>query len=169
MSDRTKQAMDVIRKRHSSRKFEDRAVSQEDLRELVDAGRLAASARNVQPWHFVVVTDKEMCKTLGNTTDHGKFIADAPACIVVLCEDTKYYLEDGCAATQNILVAGEALGLGTCWVAGDKKPYADDIVKIVGAPAGMKLICMIAVGYSADDSPRAGKKAVDEVLHREKF
>ncbi len=169
MDDRAKYALDVLKSRRSHRKFKPDPVSREDLERIVDAGRLAATARNVQPWHFVVVTDPAMRRRIAEITEYGKFIADAPACIVVLCEDTKYFIEDGSAATQNILLAAEALGLGTCWVAGDKKPYASDIVKLLGAPANMKLVAHVAVGRSAQEASRAAKKPVAEVLHWEKF
>jgi nitroreductase len=82
-------AMEVLKSRHSCRQFTDEPVSRTQLEEIVDAGRLAATARNVQPWHFVVITDRAKLRELGNLTDHGKFIGDAAACIVVLCEDTK--------------------------------------------------------------------------------
>jgi len=169
MNERAKAALAAVRSRRSHRKYKPDPVSREDLSVLVDAGRLAATARNVQPWHFVVVTDAAKRQRLAEITEHGKFIAQAPACIVVACEDTKYYLEDGCAAAQNILVAAEALGLGTCWVAGDKKPYARQILDVVGAPMGVKLICLIAVGCSAADTPRAEKKPLGEVLHWENW
>jgi nitroreductase len=88
---------------------------------MVDCRRLAATAVNIQPWEFVVVTDPEALRSIANTTDFGGFIADAPAYIVVICRETKYYLEDGSAATKNILLAARVHGLGSCWVAGDKK------------------------------------------------
>jgi len=169
MNQRREHALDVILSRRSHRTFKSDPVSPDDIAVLVDAGRLAATARNVQPWEFVVVTDQATRKQLAEINDYGKFIADAPACIVVLCKDTKYYLEDGSAATENILLAAEALGLGTCWVAGDKKPYAQKIVKLLNAPSNMKLISSIAVGHSADTAPRAAKRRLQDVLHREKF
>ncbi len=135
---------------------------------MVDCGRLAATAMNLQPWHFVVVTSEEMRKKLAGITDYGKFIADCGACIAVFCDDVKYYLEDGSAAIQNILVAGQALGVQTCWVAGDKKSYADEIRDLLGVPKNCKLIGLIAVGY-AKDSPNPAKKQLSEVLHWERF
>ena len=101
-------------------------------------------------------------------TDYGSFIAQAAACIVVLCKETKYYLEDGCNASQNILVAARAHGLGTCWVAGDKKPYAERIRRMVGAPDGYKLISLLAVGHPAEE-PRKDKRPLASVLHWERF
>jgi nitroreductase len=169
MDDRAEHALDVIGSRHSHRKYKPDPVPRDVIEKIVNAGRLAATARNVQPWHFVVVTDEKMRKRLVEINDYGDFIAEAPVCIVVLCEDTKYYLEDGSVATQNILLAAEALGLGACWVAGDKKPYADKIVKLVGAPGNKKLVSQVAVGYSADTAERRPKRPLNDVLHWEKF
>ena len=102
--------------------------------------------------------------------DYGKFIAQAPVCVVVLCRDTKYYLEDGSAATQNLMVAAYAQGLGSCWVAGDKKPYAEKIARLVGAPAEYKLVSTVALGYPVESHPpRRGKRSLEDVIHREKF
>jgi nitroreductase len=162
-------AMEALRTRQSIRSFLDKPVARELIEEIVDAGRLAATARNVQPWEFVVVTDPEMRRQIADISDYGKFIAEAPVCIVVLCEDGKYYLEDGSAATENILVAAHALGLGACWVAGDKKPYAGKIVEIVGGPGSMRLVASVAVGYPAESPGRASKRSLKEVLHWEKY
>ena len=68
------------------------------------------------------MTDPEVLHRIANTTDYGKFIEDAPVCVLLLCRGTKYYREDGSAAAENILLASRAHGLGSCWVAGDKKP-----------------------------------------------
>ncbi|MFH1071009.1 MAG: nitroreductase family protein [Candidatus Glassbacteria bacterium] len=162
--------LEAIKARRSIRQYESTPVDWRDLEQVVDAGRLAATGRGVEPWEFVVVTDSARRKELAGICDFGKCIAEAPACIVVLCRDTKYYLEDGAAATQNMLVAAAALGLGSCWVAGDKKPYAERIVKLVGAGAGFRLVSLVAVGYaSAEQPPRKCKRPLAEVLHREMF
>lgn len=161
-------ALEAIRTRRSVRKFKSEAVSRELIEQVVDAGRLAATARNLQPWEFVVVTDPAKRRELANITENGKFIADAAVCIVVLSEPTKYFLEDGCAAAQNMLVAAHALGLGACWVAGDKKPYADQIVAMFNAPQGYKLIALIALGYAAE-VPQPSKRPLKDVLHWEQF
>jgi len=138
------------------------------LEELIDCGRLAATARNLQPWEFVVVTEPDMLRAIAGATDFGRFIAGAAACVVVLCRDTKYYLEDGCNASQNILVAAHAHGLGGCWVAGDKKPYAETIRRMVGAPDGFRLVSLLAIGQPAEQ-PAKEKRPLSEVLHWEKF
>ena len=118
-------AIQALRERRSVRAYDERKTVPRDMIEtIVDCGRLAATARNEQPWEFLSITDAAMRKRIADITQHGKHIANAPVCIAVFCADSKYYLEDGCAATQNLLVAAWALGLGTCWVAGDKKEYA---------------------------------------------
>jgi nitroreductase len=94
---------------------------------------------------------------------------DGPACIVVFCRDTKYFLEDGCAATENILIAVAALGLGACWVAGDKKRYADQVRQMLGVPEGYRLVSLLPVGYPAARPARKQKRPLDSVLHWERF
>jgi nitroreductase len=162
-------ALEALRTRRSCRKFAAREVPRDLLEKVIDAGRLASTARNEQPWEFVVVTDASALRQLGGMTDHGHFIADSPACIAVLAKDTKYYLEDGSAATQNLLLAAHALGLGACWVAGDKKPYAPGIVEYLGAPAGMRLVALVALGWPEGALPSPTKRRLDDVLHWGKF
>lgn len=161
-------AITALRSRRSIRRYENRAVAREDLETIVDCARLAATARNEQPWGFVVVTDAGMRAKLAEICEYGKFFTQAAAVIVVLCRDSRYYLEDGAAATQNLLVSAAALGLGTCWVAGDKKPYADDVRALLGAPEGYKVVSHVAVGYPAE-TPNPPKRPLAEVLHWERF
>lgn len=160
---------DAIALRSSVRAYSTKKVGREALEKLVDAGRRAPTARAVEPWEFVVVTDKKILEELGRTADHGPFIKDAAACIAVFCADTKYYLEDGCAATENILIAASDMGIGACWVAGDKKPYAGAVAAILGAPAGQKLISLISIGFAKTSPKQAKHRELSDVLHWEKF
>ena len=161
-------ALEALRTRRSIRSFKPDTVPAELVEQIIDCGRLAATARNVQPWEFVVVTDARLRKQIAQISEYGKFIEYSPVCIVVLCADTKYFLEDGSAATQNILVAAHAVGLGSCWVAGDKKNYAPEICKLVGAPPDLKLISLVAIGYTAEEKP-IRKRDLKEVIHWEQF
>ncbi|HEX2951715.1 MAG TPA: nitroreductase family protein [Armatimonadota bacterium] len=161
-------ALTALRTRRSIRKYENRTVPREHLQTMVDCARLATTARGVQPWEFVVITNQHTREQLAAICEYGKFLSQAPAAIVVFCHDTKYYLEDGCNATECLLIAATALGLGTCWIAGDKKPYADTIRQLVGAPEDAKLIAIITVGYPAE-SPSPQKRSLQDVLHWEKF
>ena len=161
-------AIEMLKTRRAVRAYTSEPVPQKTIEDIVDCGRLAATAVNIQPWEFVVVTDPKLRRRLADTTDHGKFMAGAPVCVVVLCQDTKYYLEDGSAATENILLAARAHGLGACWVAGDKKPYAPEICRLVGAPQGYRLVSLIPIGYPAE-SPEKPKRPLSAVLHWEKY
>ena len=162
------ECIEALKTRRSVRAYTGEPVSREAIEDIVDCGRLAATAINIQPWEFVVVTGAQMLRAITAATDYGSFIAQAAACVVVLCRDTKYYLEDGCNASQNILVAARARGLGACWVAGDKKPYAEKIRKMVGAPETHKLVSLLAIGYPAEE-PEKEKRPLSEVLHWEKY
>lgn len=162
-------AMKAIKTRHSVRSFSPGAVPKQIIEKIVDAGRFAPTARNVQPWEFVVVTDAEKLRKLASIATTGPFIAEASVCIAVFCKDTKYYLEDGCAATENIIIASCAYGLGSCWVAGEKKPYAGAVEGLLGVPGDYRLVSLIAVGYSREEPQQAGKRPLEEVLHWEKF
>ncbi|HOW97379.1 MAG TPA: nitroreductase family protein [Kiritimatiellia bacterium] len=159
----------AIEARHSSRKFTRAPVPRAHLEVIADAGRRAPTARNEQPWEFVAVTDRARLKELAGLAENGKFIADAGACLAVVSRPSKYYLEDGCAATENILLAATALGHQTCWVAGDKKPYAPAVCRLLGAPEGFLLVSLVAIGKAEATGGRAPKRALDEVLHWEKF
>lgn len=161
-------AYENVLNRRSVRSYTNEPVPRPMLEKILDAGRLAPTARNEQPWEFVCVTATDRRRQLAALTDHGKFIADAPGCIVVLCRDTKYYLEDGCAATTQMMIAAQALGLGTCWIAGDKKPYAPQVVALCGAPADLRLVSLITVGYAAEE-PAPSKRALADLVHWESY
>jgi nitroreductase len=163
------ETLKAIANRYSTRKFTDQPVPKDVLEKIVDAGRVAPTARNEQPWEFVVITEPEALKTVGGMTDHGTFIADGTACIAVYCKEGKYYLEDGCAATENILVAATDLGVQQCWVAGDKKPYCPKISEYLGVPEGYKLVALIALGYEASEGHPKEKRPLEDVIHWEKW
>ena len=135
----------------------------------MDAGRRAPTARAVEPWEFVVITERSMLDTLAGIISTGVFLKQATACIVVFCKDTKYYLEDGCAATENILLAATDLNLGTCWIAGDKKEYCAEVSKLLGAPEHLKLISLISVGWATREGKQRKNRTLEEVLHWEKI
>jgi len=163
------QTQEALKNRRSTRIFNPEPLSKETIEALVEAGRLAPTAINIQPWEFVAITNKETLHELASLTDHGRFISGASACIAVFCQEGKYYLEDGCAATENILIAAADLGLGSCWVAGDKKDYTDKIKQLLGAPANMKLVSLIPLGYTDSPARMPAKRPLKELLHWERF
>jgi nitroreductase len=162
------QALEMLKERRSIRAYTSQPVAREVLEDIVDFGRLAATTMNEQPWEFVVMTDKAMLRRLPELTGHAQFIATAAACILVICKPTGHFLEDGSAASEHILLAAHAPGLGACWVAGEKEGYADRIRELIGAPEGYRLICLIPVGYPAE-TVTMEKRSLKEVLHWEKF
>ena len=161
-------AYEIILNRRSVRKYKPDPVPRDLLLKVLDAGRLAPSGRNDQPTEFVVVTDAQQRQQLAALAEYGKFLTQAPTCIVVLSWPAKYYLEDGSAATTQLMLAASALGLSTCWIAGDKKPYASKVVALCGAPSEYKLVSLVALGYGAE-TPTPSKRPLDEVVHWDKF
>jgi nitroreductase len=164
-------AIDVLRKRRSVRIFQDKPVAKADLEAIVDVARFAPTARNVQPWEFVVITNSKVLTEISKLAENGRFISGSKACIAVFCADTKYYLEDGCAATVNILNAAAALSIGSCWVAGDKKDYCHEVARLLGAPLDHKLVSLIALGYPQDKNSfkLVEKRPLGELIHWEIF
>ena len=163
------QTQETISKRHSVRSFNGKPVSRDLIEKLVDLARLAPTARNVQPWEFIAVTDKDTLKELGALAEHGKFIAESACCIAVICKDTKYYLEDGCVASEHILLGATDLGLSSCWVAGDKKPYCEAVLKLLKVPVEYKLVSLLPIGYSDTQVSAPAKRPLKDLLHWEKF
>jgi len=163
------EALDAVRMRCSVREFKDEPIERDLIENIIDCGRLAPTARKEEPWEFIAVTNKNALKTIADSTDHGKFIGSSACAIIVCCKETKYYLEDGCAATENVLIAATSLGVSSCWVAGDKKPYCQKIMDILKVPAGYRLVSIIALGYNAKKANPLEKRALRQVLHWEKF
>lgn len=159
----------VIKERRSVREYISKPIPREVLEDIVDCGRLAPSARNLQPWLFVVSTEKQIKEEISKLALYGKFIANAGACISVFCEkDANHLVEDGCAATQNMLIAAKAYGIDSCWVAGYERPYSEDIRKLLGVPEKYKLISLISLGYS-DKKVTRDKKTLDEIVRWERY
>ena len=161
-------AIEALKTRRSVREYAPQLVDMAVVEDIVDCARLAASARNVQPWEFIAITDKKTRVKLADLAPNGPHIAHAPVCIAVICAEGTYYLEDGAAATQNIMLAAHAHGLGSCWVAGDKKPYAGEVLRLLGVPSGYKLVSLVTVGHSAGRAA-ATKRPLADVIHWEKF
>jgi nitroreductase len=167
---RKMQPLEAISKRTSIRDYQAGPVDKGLIEKLVDAGRRAPTARAIEPWEFVAVTGRETLRKLGDlAAANGGFIRESALCIAVFCKDTKYYLEDGAAATENILLEACNLGLGACWVAGDKKPYAAEVSGLLAAPAGLKLVSLISLGWPKAEKKQNKNRKLKDVLHWEKF
>ena len=159
-------ALDAIRKRRSIRRYTGESIPREDLETIVDAGRLAASGSNRQPWDFIVVTDREMIDQLKVASE---WMEKAGAIIaVVLDPSSRWWLEDGSAAVENMLIACTALGYGACWLEGYTLPREDEFKILLGVPESKRLLTLVPVGVPAE-SPTREKKPLEEVIHWERF
>lgn len=163
------EALECLKNRRAVRSYLDRPIPKQILEDIIDCAHLAPSAHNNQPWEFIAVTDQEKLDKLSELCDYGSFINEAAACIVVVSQKSEYYLEDGSAATENILLAARAYGIGSCWIAGDKKHYSAPILKYLGAPMGYKLVSVVPLGYCREFPEAPNKRELNSVLHWEKF
>jgi nitroreductase len=163
-----KDAIEVLKSRRSIRTYTQQAVPQDVIEEIVDCARLAPTALNDQPWDFIVVTGRELLVQIPPMLGHAKFIADAAFAVLVLAREASYAVEDCCAATENLLIAAAAHGLGACWVAGTRQEYGPAVVKAFGAPADRQLVAIVSFGYPAEE-PEVEKRPLSEVIHWEKF
>jgi nitroreductase len=161
-------AIQAMRTRRSIRTYSSQPVERKIIEEIVDCARLAPTAMNDQPWDFVVITSKEALASIPPMLGHAEFIANAAFAVLVLARDTNYAVDDCCAATENLLIAGAAHGLGSCWVAGTKQAYGPVVAKAFGAPEGRQLIAIVSFGYPAE-TPTVEKRALEYVLHWERF
>jgi nitroreductase len=165
-----KEVIETIKQRRSIRKYENRKISKDILKDLVDCARLAPTGYNNQPWTFVVVEEQELRDEIANKAKYGKFIHDAGACIAVFCEeDAETAIEDACAATENIMIAAKAYDLGTCWVNSHQKAHSEAVKELLNCPREMELMTLIAVGYPAESEKNISKKSLDQVLEWNSF
>jgi nitroreductase len=158
----------ILKNRRSIRTYTQRQVAREVIEEIIECGQLAPTAMNEQPWNFIVVTDKTVLASIPPMLGHAEFIANAAFAVLVLAKETLYALEDCCAATENLLIAAAAHGIGSCWVAGSKQEYAPKVAAAFGAPVDRQLVAIVSFGYPAEN-PLIDKKPLGEVLHWERF
>jgi nitroreductase len=162
------QAIEALKNRRSIRTYTAQPVERAIIEEIVDCARLAPTAMNDQPWDFVVVTDKAVLATIPPMLGHAEYIANGAFAVLVLARETTYAVEDCCAATENLLIAAAAHGLGSCWVAGTQQAYGPVVAKAFGAPEDRKLIAIVSFGYPAE-TPEIEKRTLNDVLHWERF
>ncbi|MDD5614210.1 MAG: nitroreductase family protein [Candidatus Omnitrophica bacterium] len=161
---------EAIKKRRSVRSYNSKDIPDKIILDIIDCARMAPTARGEEPWEFILLKDKEILKQIAKITEkNAPFLSEASACIVVVCRDTKYYLEDGCAATENILISASDYKLGTCWVAGDKKEYAQDVMRILKVPDGFKLVSLVSMGYAQYPVASKNRRPLKEIVHRDQF
>ena len=159
----------VIRSRHSVRKYKESPIEDKAIKDALDCARLAPTARNEQPWLFGTIRNRDVLRDIANLAENARFIAGAPICFAVFGKrDAKYYLEDCCAATTQLILALQAWGVGTCWVAGEKKDYADGVRRLLNVPDEYALVSLVPAGYPEEIQIKK-KKLPDEVTFFERY
>jgi nitroreductase len=159
-------ALEAIRKRRSVRKYTGDPIPRRDLETIVDAGRLAATGGNRQPWDFIVVTERE---TIDQLKVAAQWMEKAAAIVAVVMDpSSRWWVEDGSAAIENILLASTALGYGSCWLEGWTLPHEEEFKTLLGVPEEKRLLTLIPIGVPAE-WPTKEKKPLTEVLHWERY
>lgn len=170
--------IDLAKKRYSSRKYLDKPVEKELLLKVLDAGRVAPSAKNMQPWHFVVITNEETLKDIKGCYDR-KWLESAK-CIIVVCgdhreawrrADGKIHTDIDVAITiDHLTLAATDLGLSTCWICKFDVMKCSSVMEL---PEGVEPIALLPIGYPADETNENRhdklRKPLDEIVHWEKF
>ena len=138
---------EVIQKRSSVRSYESTQVPDDKLKAILEAARLAPSAGNIQPWHFIVVLDAYKRRRIAKGCRYGRFLAESPV-VIVGCGDPKasprWYACDTCIAMENIVLAATDEGLGTCWIGAFNENAIREMLKI---PSHLEIIALLALGY----------------------
>ena len=149
---------EVIRKRRSVRAYTGESIPRQDLETIVDAGRMAASGSNLQPWVFIVVTDKAMISKLCIAA---AWMDKAAAIIAVVMDPaSRWWLEDGSAAVENMQIAATALEYGSCWLEGRTRAHETELKKLLGVPEGKRLMTLLPVGVPVEWPEKEKKKIV---------
>jgi nitroreductase len=160
---------DAVRTLLAVRSYQHKPVPEDSLRRILEAGRLTASSMNGQPWHFLVVQNRETLRQLGSLLRTGPYVAQAPLAIVVVIDRTTYAVSDASRAIQSMLLTAWADGLGSNWVGFGG---LDQIKPLLGIPAEVEVFAVLPIGYPKDEIKRQGKKqrkALAEVAYREQW
>ena len=138
-------AFESVRTLLAVRSYEDKPVPSEVVKKIVDAAHLTASSMNRQPWHFVVVDDRDMLTKLGELATTGKYTAQAALAIVVLVEkDSRFGVSDGSRAIQSMMLTAWSEGVGSNWVGfRGLEPVKD----VLGIPDEYEILAIVPFGY----------------------
>ena len=158
--------------RRSIRKYTAEPVSEANIKTLLEAAMAAPSASNRKPWRFVVVTKRQTLDGLAEVHPHGKMLFEAPLCISVCGDLTtfeRFWVQDCSAATENLLLAATALGLGAVWLG--VYPREDRVAavrQVLGLPEAVTPLNLISIGHPAEEKkPRT--QYDDARVHRERW
>jgi nitroreductase len=179
-----KEILDLIKSRQSDRKYSNKPIEQEKLDRIIEAGRMAPSACNAQPWKFIIVTDPDLVEDVAKAASApllgmNTFVAQAPVQIVIVREkpnltskiganikDKDYSLIDIGIASENICLQAEAEGLGSCMLG-----WFDEslVKKLLGVPKDKRVELIITLGYSLSDKREKRRKPTEETVSYNKY
>ena len=162
--------LELIKTRRSVRKYKSEPVSDEDLERILEAGIWAPSAGNSQPWKFIVIRSKEVKEALSQVLSTGRYISTAPLAIAVVVNPTSsiHAVEDGTAATENMLLEAHSLGLGACGIGIYDTEQEDGGKKVLSIPDGERLIFIITIGHPTK-APNRTRRKIAETVYNEKY
>jgi nitroreductase len=159
----------LIKDRRSVREYTNKPIERKILEEIIDCGRLAPSARNIQPWKFVVVMEKGKLSEIAKQVEWGDFIKDSSACVVI-CGDkgVKRFQEDCCLAAENMILAAKSMGIGSCYVAALGK-NVEGVKELLNIPENFEIACLLTLGYFEKNPEPHDKKNLNDLLNWESF
>ncbi len=172
------EVFEAIKTRRSVRAFTKQDVPNEVVLKLIDAARWAPSAGNIQPWEFVIVRNPDVKRKLAAAALHQTFIEEAPVVVVVCADQFRsergygsrgaglYCLQDTAAATQNLLLAAHALGLGACWVGAF---YEREVSEALKVPKGVRPVAILPIGHPAESPSPRPRRPLSEIVHYDRF
>jgi len=162
------EAFEAIRTLLAVRSYKDTPVPDDVVRRIVEAGRLTGSGMNRQPWHFIVIRERETLRRLGALASSGSYVAQAPLAIVVATDRSRFAVSDASRAIQSMLLAGWADGVGSNWVGFGGLESARALLDI---PASLDVLAILPFGYPARAVGRGNKqrKPLRDVAHLEKY
>jgi nitroreductase len=161
--------MQAIRTVLAVRDYQDKPIPADVVRAIVEAARLTGSAMNAQPWHFVVVEDRETLRRLGAAATSGPYVADAPLAIIVAVDKGRFSVSDGSRAIQAMVLAAWEHGVGSNWVG--FVGGLTDVNGILGIPASLDVLAVVPFGYPARrlGKGRKQRKPLAQVAHRGRY
>lgn len=162
--------LEVIKTRRSIREYTLDSISEQAIDKILEAGRWAPSANNSQPWKFVVLRDPDGRKKLADILTWGTFLSQAALGIAVTINPkaSECPVEDGAAATQNMLLEAHSLGLGACWIGTYGSEDEASAKKALNIPEGERLLSVIAIGHPAE-TPQGTRKRLAELTFIDEY
>lgn len=159
---------EAVRTLLAVRGYQDKPVPDAVARRIVEAGRLTGSGMNGQPWHFIVVRDRETLRKLGALASSGRYVAQAPLAIVVATEKSRFAVSDASRAIQSMLLTAWADGVGSNWVGFGG---LDNVKPLLEIPNNVDVLAILPFGYPARPVGKGKKqrKALRQVAHLDRF